>query len=234
MFWEYDTRLGRRWNLDPKPTIGVSDYACFNDNPIQFSDVNGDKPGDKDKKAKDANTSADKSKPVEPKKTLDTKTVGRNFDNSNYISNKNPLNTDGSDSFEPKAQDDQDANAKEHDMSNATFGNRTAAGLKADAKFIYNSAKIVAKKLENDIVLPIAGANPNKDNTTGRELTATTAYQRAAPSGAFLTLWTAAKVALAVTYDPAVKAYDATVDFANEVKYKTEQGLNAMQNWSPR
>jgi hypothetical protein len=42
-FWEYDTRLGRRWNLDPKPTVGISDYACFGNNPIWFSDVNGDK-----------------------------------------------------------------------------------------------------------------------------------------------------------------------------------------------
>jgi hypothetical protein len=42
LFWEYDTRLGRRWNLDPKPTIGVSDYATFGNNPIWFFDVLGD------------------------------------------------------------------------------------------------------------------------------------------------------------------------------------------------
>ena len=41
-FWEYDSRLGRRWNLDPKPTIGISDYACFANSPIYFKDVNGD------------------------------------------------------------------------------------------------------------------------------------------------------------------------------------------------
>lgn len=41
-FWEYDTRLGRRWNLDPKPTVGISDYACFANNPIWFTDVLGD------------------------------------------------------------------------------------------------------------------------------------------------------------------------------------------------
>ncbi len=43
MFWEYDSRLGRRWNLDPKPQIGISDYACFGNNPIWFSDPLGDK-----------------------------------------------------------------------------------------------------------------------------------------------------------------------------------------------
>ena len=42
MFWEYDTRLGRRWNLDPKPQISVSDYACFANNPIWYADPNGD------------------------------------------------------------------------------------------------------------------------------------------------------------------------------------------------
>jgi len=41
-FWEYDTRLGRRWNLDPKPQISISDYACFNNNPIWHNDILGD------------------------------------------------------------------------------------------------------------------------------------------------------------------------------------------------
>lgn len=42
MFWEYDTRILRRWNLDPKPDPSISQYACFADNPIWFSDVLGD------------------------------------------------------------------------------------------------------------------------------------------------------------------------------------------------
>jgi len=41
-FWEYDTRLGRRWNLDPRPVVGVSDYAALAGNPILFSDPRGD------------------------------------------------------------------------------------------------------------------------------------------------------------------------------------------------
>jgi RHS repeat-associated protein len=41
-FWEYDSRIGRRWNLDPKPTIGVSEYTAFLNNPIWFSDPLGD------------------------------------------------------------------------------------------------------------------------------------------------------------------------------------------------
>jgi len=43
-FWEYDTRLGRRWNLDPKSVVGVSDYSCFFNNPITNSDISGDIP----------------------------------------------------------------------------------------------------------------------------------------------------------------------------------------------
>ena len=42
MFWEYDTRSGRRWNLDPKPQISISDYACLGDNPIRSNDPLGD------------------------------------------------------------------------------------------------------------------------------------------------------------------------------------------------
>ncbi len=42
-FWEYDTRLGRRWNLDPKPNLSISNYACFGNNPLFLIDINGDK-----------------------------------------------------------------------------------------------------------------------------------------------------------------------------------------------
>jgi hypothetical protein len=50
LFWEYDTMLGRRWNLDPKPQIGISDYVCFGGNPICRKDILGDSwKSDKDK-----------------------------------------------------------------------------------------------------------------------------------------------------------------------------------------
>ena len=29
-FWEYDSRIGRRWNRDPKYTFGLSEYSTFN------------------------------------------------------------------------------------------------------------------------------------------------------------------------------------------------------------
>lgn len=42
MFWEYDSRIGRRWNLDPVVKPWESGYSCFNNNPILITDVNGD------------------------------------------------------------------------------------------------------------------------------------------------------------------------------------------------
>jgi hypothetical protein len=41
-FWEYDTRLSRRWNLDPVPQLFMSDYSCFANNPILNKDPNGE------------------------------------------------------------------------------------------------------------------------------------------------------------------------------------------------
>lgn len=44
-YWEYDPRVGRRWNLDPKPTTGISLYSTFADNPILYADQKGDTVG---------------------------------------------------------------------------------------------------------------------------------------------------------------------------------------------
>ena len=41
MFWEYDTRLGRRWNVDTVVKQWESPYACFRNNPIYHSDPSG-------------------------------------------------------------------------------------------------------------------------------------------------------------------------------------------------
>jgi len=42
LFWEYDTRLGRRWNLDPKSVPSESGYATLGNNPIFNIDRLGD------------------------------------------------------------------------------------------------------------------------------------------------------------------------------------------------
>jgi A nuclease family of the HNH/ENDO VII superfamily with conserved AHH len=42
LYWEYDSRIGRRWNVDQLENIGESGYACFGNNPIFYNDINGD------------------------------------------------------------------------------------------------------------------------------------------------------------------------------------------------
>lgn len=58
-FWEYDTRIGRRWNTDPIVKPWESSYAAFNNNPIWKLDPNGDDAlvkTDKDKGTIDVST----------------------------------------------------------------------------------------------------------------------------------------------------------------------------------
>ncbi len=45
LFWEYDARTGRRWNVDPEVKDAESPYMCFSGNPIFFSDILGNTPG---------------------------------------------------------------------------------------------------------------------------------------------------------------------------------------------
>jgi hypothetical protein len=42
LFWEYDTRIGRRWNIDPVKKMFQSNYSVFSCNPIWKIDPNGD------------------------------------------------------------------------------------------------------------------------------------------------------------------------------------------------
>ncbi len=59
-FWEYDSRIGRRWNVDPKPTIGISSYSVLEGNPILQVDLLGDKPRLKEAAAMAAHVYGDK------------------------------------------------------------------------------------------------------------------------------------------------------------------------------
>jgi hypothetical protein len=42
MYWEYDGRIGRRWELDRVVKEWESGYACFSGNPLIYADPNGD------------------------------------------------------------------------------------------------------------------------------------------------------------------------------------------------
>ncbi len=41
-YWQYDARISRRWNLDPKCVKGLSPFATFQNNPIAYTDMKGD------------------------------------------------------------------------------------------------------------------------------------------------------------------------------------------------
>ncbi len=41
-YWEYDSRIGRRWNTDPVEKPNISPYAVLGSNPILFVDTRGD------------------------------------------------------------------------------------------------------------------------------------------------------------------------------------------------
>jgi hypothetical protein len=41
-FWQYDSRIGRRWNVDPRSNVSISVYATFANNPVFYSDLRGD------------------------------------------------------------------------------------------------------------------------------------------------------------------------------------------------
>jgi hypothetical protein len=41
LYWEYDSRIVRRWNVDPVLKVSESPYLCFNGNPIAVSDILG-------------------------------------------------------------------------------------------------------------------------------------------------------------------------------------------------
>jgi hypothetical protein len=45
-YWEYDSRIARRWNLDPIVKEWESPYLCFSGNPIFYADPDGLDPED--------------------------------------------------------------------------------------------------------------------------------------------------------------------------------------------
>jgi hypothetical protein len=82
MYWEYDSRIGRRWNVDPIFNISESPYACFANNPIVNTDIFGDDPGKKKKKPAENKDDALTVKAYEiVKKHYDSKDKGKDIRN---------------------------------------------------------------------------------------------------------------------------------------------------------
>jgi RHS repeat-associated protein len=40
-YWEYDARIGKRWNIDPVPKTSISGYVVLGNSPITYVDPNG-------------------------------------------------------------------------------------------------------------------------------------------------------------------------------------------------
>jgi hypothetical protein len=72
LFWEYDSRIGRRWNIDPKTYTWESPYAVNSNNPIWIMDILGDK-GNKSNEAKQKERYEKKweEKVITPLKTME-------------------------------------------------------------------------------------------------------------------------------------------------------------------
>jgi len=73
MFWEYDGRIGRRWNLDPEPQVNMSDYSCFGNNPISMVDPLGNSKDWVEKTDASGNKSSEWDKDVTSKDDKDLK-----------------------------------------------------------------------------------------------------------------------------------------------------------------
>jgi len=90
LFWEYDSRIGRRWNIDPKQKVGESPYLCFSGNPIWLSDPLGDEADFAGKKKKKSSSGTTKKKlPAQAKEPANTpkpsiiKDLGKNIPSLN-------------------------------------------------------------------------------------------------------------------------------------------------------
>ncbi|WP_192347928.1 hypothetical protein [Algoriphagus sp. Y33] len=79
LFWEYDSRTGRRWNRDPRPNKSISPYAVFNGNPIRFSDPLGDSVSVKGLYERDANGNLKNYDKVRAFETFASTTEGNAF-----------------------------------------------------------------------------------------------------------------------------------------------------------
>jgi hypothetical protein len=120
-FWEYDSRLGRRWNLDPVVNEALSPYATFDNSPIAISDINGDDPdgdgpGDGDGYTTTTQTSTINGGPGTTPGSMTTTIQSPTQEDgpSNYVTSS-PTNT----SFDPVSFTNFGQNTQNQDASNS-------------------------------------------------------------------------------------------------------------------
>ena len=94
-YWEYDARLGRRYNIDPVTKPWQSSYSTFSGNPISNVDINGDDDGKSDLLARSSDVPPTLSSELGGQRAVKMQTVGDGVasthtdENGNVISVKN-------------------------------------------------------------------------------------------------------------------------------------------------
>jgi hypothetical protein len=81
-YWMYDSRIGRRWEMDPQCKPWESPYATFANNPILYCDVLGLQPGEGEDKKSTASAPKQVGFPSNP-------SDGQIFDHTNTEQNAN-------------------------------------------------------------------------------------------------------------------------------------------------
>lgn len=87
-FWEYDSRIGRRWETDPIVKPWESPYACFYNNPVVFSDYYG-LDGDDETKPRPGQNVPDGDKKTGGEAKRDWEAAGRNAPGTTGYDGKN-------------------------------------------------------------------------------------------------------------------------------------------------
>lgn len=95
-YWEYDARIGRRWNTDPVVYPFESPYATFHNNPIYWSDPTGaDGEGPNGECPGDANVCEDGSSEVYGKNGVTGEYGWHEYSNGADVNgNSNPIPSD--------------------------------------------------------------------------------------------------------------------------------------------
>ena len=120
LYWEYDSRIGRRWNVDPITKDWESPYACFGNNPINLVDpfgLDADEPKPKYKGLKSVTVRSTISKKLRTKIEKYAQKEGISFKQA-----RQELEKDGNEkkfTYNPVAEAQNQRNAKMfHDANN--------------------------------------------------------------------------------------------------------------------
>jgi hypothetical protein len=171
-YWQYDPRLGKRWNVDPITYPWQSAYAAFNNNPIYYSDPSGleGEGGDDTKKGGEGT----RNPPSEPDPNDDMRTYKRGpkkeepttvADNTSVSIKKPPMvnraNTEGETTYAVDLKKILDISAKiEGSAETITLALKQSYVLERDGTFHPNmNEKLNKINYGTGVTDDLAGAN---------------------------------------------------------------------------